>query len=148
MFQDCCRIILEDFRWRCAVTSSDQRTYRRQLLAMLNNAFGIEWHDDSDRLPHDKGLPLIVLGMPEAYARIVEPFDGVLEYSPLPGEMAVFHRHKDGLSAETYALKERWVALFRDLLLLRWPEAADRQTSWSDLRRLGLGNPPDADEFF
>ena len=147
-FQDCCRIILEDSRWRRAGAPSDRRTYHLKLLALLNEAFEIDWRDDEWGCGHDRLLPRIVLDMPQAYARLVGPFDGVLEYSPLPGEMSVIDRHKVRLSAETDALKELWIALFRDLPLLRWPGAADRRTTWSDLRRCGLGDPPDDDEFF
>src|SRR4051794_13801149 len=59
----------------------------------------------------------------------------------------VLDRHTNDLQVSELALKRCWDTLFRDLLLLRWPEAAHRTTSWSRLHALGLGERLDETDF-
>ena len=147
-FDTCCRIILEDWRWRQDSVAAELRDYRRLLLLLLCKEFGIWWDDDWQERPQDAGLPYLVSTLLQDYRGLDSPFAGFIEYTPLPGEEAVWRRHRSRLDAAEKAIKRRWVALFRDLLLLRWPEAARRRTSWAQLRKLGLGEPVDELDFF
>ncbi|HUN95277.1 MAG TPA: hypothetical protein VMU69_03435 [Bradyrhizobium sp.] len=53
-----------------------------------------------------------------------------------------------GIGDAATAMRQRFVTLFRDLLLLRWPKAASRTPSWTKLRALGLVVPVyDSDDF-
>lgn len=142
-FDDCCRTILEGWRGRRDSAPPELRDYQRQLLSLLTKEFGISWDDRWVETLDDRSLPVLIRTMPRAYAGLVGPFAAWLEICPLPGEPEVWHRHTTDLEAAEVALKQHWVALFRDLLLLRWPEAAHRRTSWLRLRQLGLGDPVD-----
>jgi hypothetical protein len=147
-FDHCCRIILEDWRGRRDSVAPELRDYRRLLLMLLCKEFGIWWDDDWQESPRDAGLPALVSTLMRNYAGLGSPFAGWIKYTPLPGEQEVWHRHQPRLDAAEKAIKQRWVALFRDLLLLRWPEAAHRRTSWEKLRKLGLREPPVVDDDF
>jgi hypothetical protein len=147
-FDDCCSIILEDWRWRKGGVAPGLRQYKQDLLALLTNEFGIDWHDEKTGSTDHDGSPAILSTIPEDYARLVSPFDRWIEYSVVPGEQEVFDRHTDGLNADLTTLKHHWVVLFRDLLLLQWPKAAFCKTSWTRLRALGLGDPVDEIDFF
>lgn len=113
----------------------------------MTKEFGIRWDDEWVESPHRAGIPVLVTTTLQDYARLVSPFARYIEYTPLPGEQEVWRRHKSDLQAAKVALKQHWVAFFRDLLLLRWPEAAHRRTSWARLRQLGLGDPVDELDF-
>jgi hypothetical protein len=147
-FGECCRIILEDWKWRRDGIATELRDYKRELLALLNREFGIEWRDEAQlESARRQGLPLIALTMPKDFAAIASPFARWLEYSFAPGEREIIELHREFLRSAESAHRERWVALFRDLLLLRWPEAAQRSSSWTRLRSLGLGEPVDEMDF-
>jgi hypothetical protein len=146
-FDDCCRIILEDWRWRQDGNVPELLRYKRESLALLNQEFDIKWSDEGLHRPSDDGLPALVSTMPRDYARLISPFACWMEYRMLPGEQVILDRHTTDLRASEMALKRHWVELFRDLLLLRWPEAVHRKTSWSRLHDLGLGEPPDEIDF-
>ena len=79
--------------------------------------------------------------MIKAYPDIVDPFAGLLEYTPMKGEWDVWKSHQPGLIDAATVMRQRFIAFFRDLLLLHWPEAADRTSSWARLRALGLVVP-------
>lgn len=146
-FDDCCRIILQDWRWRQDSIVPELLHYKRELLALLNEEFDISWRDEGLGLPRDDALPALVSTMPRDYGRLASPFACWLEYRMIPGEQNVLVRHRNDLRASEMAFKQRWVELFRDLLLLRWPEAKHRTTSWSRLHDLGLGEPLSAIDF-
>lgn len=146
-FDDCCRTILSGWRLRRDDIAPVLRDYHRTLLTLMTQEFGIAWEDDWEFARRER-LPALVSTMPEGYAGLNSPFSRYLEYKPRPGEMDVLERHRGELEAAEGALKQRWVALFRDLLLLRWPEAASRTTRWARLEELGLGKPVDELDFF
>jgi hypothetical protein len=146
-FEDCCRIILDDWRWRQDGIVPELLHCKRELLALLNQEFDIDWSDERLDHPRDDGLPALVSSMPRDYGSLAGPFACWLEYTMLPGEQVVLDRHTNDLRASELAFKQRWVELFRDLLLLRWPGAAHRKTSWSRLRGLGLGERLDEIDF-
>ncbi|HBK05613.1 MAG TPA: hypothetical protein DDZ81_07080 [Acetobacteraceae bacterium] len=146
-FDDCCRIILEQGATRHERVGPETSNYRRDLLALLNTEFEIDWSDDHD-FSQNEGLPAIAATMPGIYPRFVSPFSGWMEYTPVKGEEEIWHKHMDKLSAAGRDVEQCWVALFRDLLLLRWPAAAHRTTCWTRLRALGLVEPQcDLDDF-
>lgn len=62
--------------------------------------------------------------------------------------MEILNRYLRGVAEATRSLQTCWRALFRDLLAMRWPAAAARQTTLRRLRQAGLPNPPDDDLFF
>jgi hypothetical protein len=148
-FEDCCRIILEDWPLRQEGARQASRDYYRRLLSLLTNEFGIEWQDDwgvsAARL---RGIPVVLHSMPRRFPRHLGPYSGFVEYSFAPGERQVSLLYRKRLGEGEAALRQGWVDLFRDLALLCWPEAASRRTSWTRLRALGLGAPPDDDDFF
>ncbi len=147
-FDDCCRIILEDWRWRQDDNEPELLDYKRNLLTLLNKEFGIGWVDKSLELPQHEGLPALVTTMPRDYGGLAGPFASWIEYDFLSGEQKVLDLHRKELAVAETALKQRWIALFRDLLLMRWPDAVRRKTSWARLRDLGLGEPVDEIDFF
>jgi hypothetical protein len=64
------------------------------------------------------------------------------------GENKVWKAHQLGVRDAAAVMRQRFVVFFRDLLLLRWPEAAHRATSWTKLQALGLVVPVyDPDDF-
>jgi hypothetical protein len=158
-FDDCCRIILEQGAPVCQPVGPDKPNYRRDLLALLNKEFSIEWNDtnsfqnspvvwDAEGNPWNEGAPVIGTSLVRHYGEIPDPFSGYLEYTFAKGEMEVWKAHQAGIGNAATAMKQRLVALFRDLLLLRWPKAAHRTTSWARLRALGLIEPAhDPDDF-
>ena len=146
-FDECCRIILNDWRWRQSDIAPPLREYKQKLLALLNQEFGIEWHDDLSETARHETLPALTATMPEDYAGLVSPFDRWIEYSPVPGETEILDRYRDRFALAEAAIKQRWIGLFRDLLLLHWPEAAHRTTSWARLTDLGLSEPVDEIDF-
>jgi hypothetical protein len=141
-FDDCCRIILEQGPPRHEPVAPDKPDYRRDLLALLNKEFGIDWNDN-DGFQQDKGVPAITRSLTRDYACVADPFAGWLEYTPVKGEEEVWDTHQARVSDAATELRQRFVAFFRDLLLLRWPEAAQRTTSWTRLRAFGLVVPKD-----
>jgi hypothetical protein len=140
--------------------------YHRALLALMCQELGIEWHDDMKKLRHvwesspaglhlgDKSairwvrMPYMLNHMLERYDQIQTPFAGILEYDFAEGEEKIFGLHRHGIDEATKALRLRWQAYLRDMLLLRWPEAASRSTNWGRLAELGLPKRPhDPDDF-
>jgi hypothetical protein len=143
-FEICCELILEHGPPDRKLSNPD---YRRDLLALLNKEFGIDWTDNDEAL-WNSGVPRIAGSVARCYAEVADPFAGWLEYTPVKGEDAVWKTHQAGVIDATTIIRQRLVAFFRDLLLLRWPEAAGRSTSWSRLQELGLVRPDaDADDF-
>lgn len=147
-------------------TPGERGSYHRTLLELMCREFGIEWHDDMNELRHvwesspaglhlgDKSairwvrMPYMLDGMLERYDQIQTPFAGVLEYDFAEGEQKIFESHCQWIGDATQALRIRWQAYLRDMLLLRWPEAASRSTTWARLAELGLPNRPhDLDDF-
>jgi hypothetical protein len=55
--------------------------------------------------------------------------------------MEVWKAHRAGIGDAAMVLGQSFVAFFRDLLLLRWPKAAYRTTTWARLQALGLVVP-------
>lgn len=95
------------------------------------------------------GLPRLAVRMPGMYADIRRPTDGILEYTPRPGEEAVLREVLPKVDAATDALRAAWHELLAELLLVRWPEARGRITTLRRLREGGLGERPgDADDLF
>lgn len=158
-FDDCCRIILEQGLPVGQHVAPGNADYRRDLLALLNKEFGIEWDgtDTFQNLPivrdaeenlWNGGIPAIAASLVRHYGGVSDPFSGYLEYTFAKDEMAVWKVHQTGMCDAATALKQCFVGLFRDLLLLRWPKATDRTTSWARLRAFGLVEPVyDPDEF-
>src|SRR5208282_2214173 len=139
-FDDCCRLILEQGAPPHNRPAPDKSDYRRDLLAVLNKEFGIDWND-TDEFPPKREVAAIMSSLVRDYGRIVDPFSGWLEYTPVEGEEEVWHEHQAGIRDAAMVMRQRFVAFFRDLLLLRWAEAAHRTTSWTRLRALGLVVP-------
>jgi hypothetical protein len=54
---------------------------------------------------------------------------------PAAADTQVHLQHKRHLREREAALREAWVELFRDLMLLRWPDAVDRSSSRAGSRR-------------
>jgi hypothetical protein len=69
-FDDCCRIILQDWRWRQDSIVPELLHYKRELLALLNEEFDISWRDEGLGLPRDDALPALVSTMPRDYGRL------------------------------------------------------------------------------
>ena len=149
-FDECCRIILADWPWRRQSAAAELRHYKCHLLSLVTGEFGIIWDDAWVDQPdlQSSGLSRLACAMPRGYRVLCSPWSGFLEYSPLEGELQVIGRHRPRLDERLNALQQGWVVLFRDLLLLQWPEAAGRQISWARLRALGLLDPLDEDDFF
>jgi hypothetical protein len=153
-FDDCCRVILADWPWRQEDTAEPLREYKRHLLALMTAEFGVVWddgwgeHDGGHAGEHPPGLSRLACGMPARYSRLRSPFDGLLEYTPQPGEQAALDAHSTALTKRLGLLRDTWVALFRDLLLVCWPDADKRTTTWERLRAKGLGEPVDELDFF
>ena len=148
-FEDCCRLILEQGPPDRGRADPEQPTYRRDLLALLNKEFSICWEDTGDWRPRDRRVPAIAPSLVRHYKTITDPFSGWLEYTPLRGEMVVLNRHQLAIGDAAATLRKCCVTFFRDLLLLRWPEAAHRTTSWTRLQELGLVIPTEApDDLF
>jgi hypothetical protein len=149
---DACWHILEGWHLR---TNAAERLadYHRLFLALLCRELGIEWHDDGAELRKawESGsfrMPGFLPSLPERFTRLSAPDGGYLEYTPVRGETEVGTRHLPALLQATHALKKAWTAYLRDLLLLRWPEAATRTTTMSRLHGLGLGEPPNEGSYF
>jgi len=101
-FDDCCRIILEDWRWRRDDNEPKLLDYKQSLLMLLNKEFGISWVDEWLELPQHEGLPALVTTMPRDYAGLADPFASWMEYDFLSGEQKVLDRHREELAvAET-----------------------------------------------
>lgn len=147
-FDDCCRLILELGPPDLNEAAPDEASYRRHLLALLNKEFGIHWEDTEGHRPQDRRLPAIAPSVVRHYGTITDPFSGWLEYTPVAGEREVLAVHQPAILEAAEVSRQCCVAFFRELLLLRWPEAARRTTSWSRLQKLGLAIPTyDSDEF-
>lgn len=148
-FEDCCRTILEDWPLRQEGARQDSRDYHQRLLSLLTSEFEIEWQDDwGTGDARRRGIPMVLHSMPRRFPRNLGPYSGFVEYSFAPGERQVSLLYRRRLGEGEATLRQGWVDLFRDLALLCWPEAASRSTSWTHLRTLGLGNPPDDDDDF
>ena len=148
-FDDCCRLILEQGSLRRASADPHNPNYRRDLLALLNKEFGIRWEDTDDWHPGDRRVPAIAPSLVRHYETITDPFSRWIEYTSVRGEMEIWKLHRPAIGDAAAILRQRYVAFFRDLLLLRWPEAAHRTTSWTRLQELGLVMPTyDSDDFF
>jgi hypothetical protein len=147
-FDDCCRIILEQGPLDRAYADPTNPDYRHDLLALLNAEFGIHWEDTDEAARRDRRMPGITPGLVRHYQTITDPFAGWLEYAPVEGEMEVFQAHRAAIVDAAAMLRQHCAAYFRDLLLLRWPGAAHRTTSWTRLQEMGLVIPtydPDDD---
>jgi hypothetical protein len=153
-FDDCCRLILEQGAPDHNRPGPDKSDYRRDLLAVLNKEFGIDWNDTDefqlsptvlDVVGHllNGDVPYMATSLVRDYGGISDPFSGILEYTFAKGEQDVWKAHKAGIKDAAMVTRQRFVAFFHDLLLLRWPEAAHRSTSWTRLRALGLEVPED-----
>lgn len=142
-FEVGCRIMLDGWRWRQKWVAEPLQEYHQDLLLLLCEEFGVVWPEDSDDLVG----PQLLSMLPRHYSSVTSVFSGILEYRFVAGEEAVISRHREALEADEGALKDRYAALFHDLMLLRWPEASGRRTSWSRLRSLGLGESVDEFDF-
>ncbi|BDG74043.1 hypothetical protein [Roseomonas fluvialis] len=100
--------------------------------------------NEADNVP----LPSILRTICDSYAGIERPFDSFLEYRPGEREREILDAHIGGIDRATDALRKLWQRWLRDMLLLRWPDAASRTTSWERLAELGLGKPVDAADYF
>src|ERR1700733_4699768 len=98
-FEDCYRTILEDWRWRQDGIVPELLHYKRELLALLNQEFDINWSDEGPYRARDDGLPALVSTMPRDYACLVSPFACWLEYRMLPGEQVILDLHTNDLRA-------------------------------------------------
>lgn len=147
-FEDFCWIILKDWRWRRDGVAPALSDYKRQLFRPLSQEFGISWDDDGEWRSDTGGVPALALTMPRDFAGIASPFARWLQYRPKPGERVVLDRHQEVIASAEHELQRCWLALFRDLLLLHWPEARQRTTSWTRLRALGLGEEMHEWDFF
>jgi hypothetical protein len=151
-FGDCYRIILEQGLPVHGSSTPEKPDCRRDLLALLDKEFGIGWKEtdeaqslpivwDAEGNPWNGGMPAIAISLVRHYGGVIDPFAEHLEYTFAKSEMKVWKARQTGLGDATMTMKQRFVDLFRDLLLLRWPQAADRTTSWTKLRALGLVVP-------
>jgi hypothetical protein len=158
-FYDCCRMILQQGPPDRARVFADQPNYRRDLFFLLNKEFGIEWNDsdpcepsrsvrDADGRFWREGVPYIAGDLVRHYCQVTVPWSGYLEYTYVKGEMEVWKTEEGGIVYGVTALKECFVAFFHDLLLLRWPDAKYRTTSWEKLEALGLGERVDDPDNF
>ena len=158
-FDDCCRLILEQGAPPHNRPAPGQSDYRRDLLAVLNKEFGIKWNDtdgfqlsptvrDAVGNSWNGGVPYIATSLVRHYGGIADPFSGILEYTFAKGEPDVWKAYQAGIRDAAMVMSQRFVAFFRDLLLLRWPKAAHRTTSWTRLRALGLDVPEDDPDDF
>lgn len=93
-------------------------------------------------------LPVILQSICESYSAIETPFDSYFEYHAEPQEQAILAAHLGGIDRATDELRKLWQKWLRDMLLLRWPGAASRTTTWERLAELGLGEWPDARAYF
>ena len=74
-FEDCCRIILDDWRWRQDGIVPELLHCKRELLALLKfQEFDIDWSDERLDHPRDDGLPALVSSMPRDYGSLAGPF--------------------------------------------------------------------------
>ena len=150
-----CASILDG--WHCRVGGhSNLSAYHCKLLDLMTQELGVVWHDDPDQLqeawkmPGGDGetMPHILRSICEMYDGIREPFRDFLSYSPVVGEKAVLDVNLDPIAVATNHLRLCWQAWLRDMLLLRWPEAATRTTTWERLTELGLGEPVLDEDFW
>jgi hypothetical protein len=91
---------------------------------------------DADGNRWNGGVPHIAASLVRPYGTITDPFSGYLEYTPAKGEWDVWEAHRGGIGDAAVVLKQRYVAFFRDLLLLRWPDAAHVPRVGRSFRRL------------
>jgi hypothetical protein len=158
-FDDCCRLILEQGPPDHNRPAPDKSDYWRDLLAVLNKEFGVDWNDTDefqfsstawDAVGHllNGGVPYMAASLVRDYGGISDPFSGILEYTFAKGEQDVWKAHKADIKDAAMVMRQRFVAFFRDLLLLRWPNAANRTSSRTRLRALGLEVPVDDPDDF
>ena len=153
--------ILAGHVFRRADVPRKLREYKQRLLDLMCAEFGIPWRDgdlpdlsrpedwDSPnfgRNPH--GVPRVLETMTSYYAGLVGPMEGYYSYATVLGEEAVHSEHLPAIHRRTEVLRADWLHFFRDLLLVAWPEAAGKTTTWSRLRELGLGDRVFEEDFF
>ncbi len=136
----------EILRFRCTRSQDDDpamRDYHRHRLELPQRELGTAWNDEL----RVEGLAFVTEMRPRSYAAVSNPFAGWLAYRLQDGERALWDRHRRAFEAHAAALRETHVELLRDLLALRWPDAAGRSTSEGRLRELGLPAPPARDDY-
>lgn len=129
---------------------ADLVAWHERLLALLLSEMGVEWQDDPEAADSNPlGLPRMAVRLPRMYVHLRRPTDGILEYTPRPGEEPVLRRLLPKVDAATDALRAAWHELLAELLLVRWPAARGRTTTLRRLREAGLGErPEDPDDLF
>ena len=140
-------VILDNWPLRQPGAEQGIREWHQTLLGLLLVEFGVTWADDLDLWEAKKsGLPLILPSLPQRYAHIQRPMQGIMEYHYQPGEEPLLHWMLPQIDKATSALQDLWRQLMCDMLLLQWPEAEKRSTTLARLRAAGLGKPPDRDD--
>ncbi len=92
--------------------------------------------------------PYVLRSLPRVYTGLVAPLDGMMEYGCTRAETKVMDAHLPGIAAATRELRSSWQRYLGDLLLIRWPEAAGRETTLAVLQSQGLGEQPDEMDYF
>jgi len=100
---------------------------------LLSRAFGLpaQWHMDRRRTPG-------IVKFAAVDARRQGFFSQILEYSPLPGEMTIWKRHKLPIKAAEAVVYERLIDYAEELLLTFWPQLRGKTVSFGHLLEMGL----------
>jgi len=123
---------------------TDLVAWHQRLLALLLSEMGVAWQDNPTPMDrYSLGLPRLAVRMPGMYVDLRRPADGILEYTPRPGEEAVLREVLPKVDAATDVLRAAWHELLAELLLVRWPEARGRTTTLRRLCEAGLGERPE-----
>jgi hypothetical protein len=158
---DLCTVILDGWHNRTQA-HDDLKAYHGKKLEIMCAEIGVVWRDDWNELCRAWGdwplgastcrasasPPYVLRTIYSNYRGIQEPMSGISCYSYATGEEAVHARHLSLIRENTVGLRGRWREVLLELLLLRWPEAIGRTTTWKRLRKLGLPEAPDGCRIF
>jgi hypothetical protein len=75
-------------------------------------------------------------------------FDGLLEYTPLPGEMEIYRAHRTRIKTAEECVRERMLDYVEELLLTFWPQLRGKSVRLEELVSMGLpADQPDPIDF-
>jgi hypothetical protein len=92
-------------------------------------------------------LSEIAPGMPRTFGHLRSPTDDWIEYTFKAGEKVAFQQHRAIITEAEHDLHACWVALPRDLLLLRRPRRLNGRRARNAFKKLGLGESVDDVDF-